>query len=370
LAEVDTRTIVVLLEAGNIWSEAVGATIVSIDVHAALWNLVLVSVVRHFGVERVWLTRVHRVSLESWVSLSHVVSVESNVADWLGNHIVTVESEVSHGLRSVRTLRTALLTTSISTDAFKLAKDLVEEAIKLWVVFDFLSAVTVSTSHSVENLVGVLGMVFKGAWLLDWEGQLSFDNHLVDIATVIGSVDDLIKEIVLDLIVGDISDDLLFRDLLDLLSVLFIDFSNFFLAFFEDFLDFIGGIRHVVSLHDDFSSLFLSLLHDLFNLRLLLLLGLFNLLVLCHLVMVGKGFETLFNLEDHDIKLFLRVDVGNGLEGNSRLKTKIISLRFVRGVLRLGRQVEDDQLVGGTVFKVISIADLVGSFEFSEHTSV
>ena len=261
------------------------------------------------------------------------------------------------------------LGTLSTTNAFELAEDLVEEAIELWVILDSISAVTVSASHSVKNLVGVLDMVFKGAWLLDWEGQLSLDNNLVDIASAIGSFYDAIKEIVLDLIVGDISDDLLLRDLLDLLSVLFVDFSDFFLAFFENFLDVIGGIRHVVSFHDNFSCLFLSLFHDLFNLRLLLLLGLFNLLILCLLVMVGKGFETLFNLEDHDVELFLRVDVGNGLEGDSSSNISIRG-RFVGGVLRLGRQVEDDQLVGGTVFEVISVADLVGSFELSEHTSV
>ena len=175
----------------------------------------------------------------------------------------------------------------------------------------------------------------------------------------------MFKEVVLDLVVGDISDDLLLGDLLDLLSVLFVDFSNFFLAFFEDFLDFIGGIRHVVSLHDDFSGLFLSLFHDLFNLRRLLFLGLFNLSFLCLLVVFDKGFETLLNLVDHDIELFLRVDVHNVLEGDSSLHARGISLRFIRGSRRLAGHVEDDQLVGGTVFEIVSIADLVGFFERS-----
>ena len=84
-----------------------------------------------------------------------------------------------------------MITLLSTTNAFELSKDIADEAIELWVVFDFLGAVTVSASNSVENLIGVLGMVFKGAWLLDWEGQLSLDNHLVDIASVVGSVNDL-----------------------------------------------------------------------------------------------------------------------------------------------------------------------------------
>ncbi len=257
------------------------------------------------------------VTLEAW---SHILGFKSDVGDFAGS------------IGSV-------------LDLDKSSEDGLEEDIELRVLLDVLNAVSVSAEHSLEFLLGGLSDISSGARLLDGEGKMSIDDDLVDITTSSGSLDNLFDNLLLDSLVGDLSDNLVLGDGLDLFGVLFVDFSDFFLTLLEDFLNLLGGIRNIVGVLNNLNGLFIGFFNDILNLLLLFLLGILNTILLNLLVVSSEGLEAVLDLIDDSIELLLGAHVGDSLEGDTILKSGLgVILRLSR-ISRLFRHIKDNNLV-------------------------
>ena len=203
------------------------------------------------------------------------------------------------------------------TDANEATKDSVEEDIEFGVFLDVLNAVTASADHSIELILRGLNGVRRGAGLLDGEGKVGVNDDAVNITSFSGSRENFGEDLTLDLLVSNLSDNLVLGDGLNLFGVFGVNIGDLLLTFLEDIFDVLSGIRDVIGIFDDFNGLLVSLFDDILDFFLLLLLGLLHAVILDLFVVFREGLEAVLDLGNHNVELLLGADVLDHLEGNA-----------------------------------------------------
>jgi hypothetical protein len=203
------------------------------------------------------------------------------------------------------------------TDANEATKDSVEEDIEFGVFLDVLNAVTASADHSIELILRGLNGVRRGAGLLDGEGKVGVNDDAVNITSFSGSRENFGEDLTLDLLVSNLSDNLVLGDGLNLFGVFGVNIGDLLLTFLEDLFDVLSGIRDVIGIFDDFNGLLVSLFDDILDFFLLLLLGLLHAVILDLFVVFREGLEAVLDLGNHNVELLLGADVLDHLEGNA-----------------------------------------------------
>jgi len=200
-------------------------------------------------------------------------------------------------------------------------------------IFD--RAVTVSADNSVKSLLGIAGGD-------NGEGKASVVDERVDITGVIGAKN-LLKELVLDIFVDEVSLDGVLGDGSDFLVGNSVGIGNDISTLLVDLSSCTNGFTRAFSLDDSIGSHSIGAANNVVDLVILLVLDLFNQILTNGLVLFGNFTEARLDLVNHTLL--------GGVNGNEVLEVVII-----RGIGLLG-DIDDEDLLGdlshGKVVRVV-----------------
>jgi len=226
-----------------------------------------------------------------------------------------------------------------------------EEAIELGVLLDGFDAVAASADNPVEFLNRRLNIaVEKGGLHAEW--QVLILNHIIDINAESGGAHDVLKDSILDCLVGDLSDKGSLGGLSDFSVTLKVQFVDLLGGFFDNLLDLLDGIRLFALGRNDDGSLFVGLLKDSLNINLLIFEDIGVLLSLDFDVEFLNGFETGLNLRNDRIDLLgsimdSRSDIGGVVDENIISTVDNSDCTGSNLIADFGRQIVKDNRFGG-----------------------
>lgn len=231
------------------------------------------------------LTSAHKtLTFNSFLSNAQVFSIQDTLGETLGSLGTLSKVDQSFGgvPLTIVVVSNSLRLGGLDTGALS---HLGDELGELGVVLDGLLADTVTADNSVEGLSSLYGevLVLRLDIGVNFERKLSLLDNLGNVYALLKSFEDFFDELLLDLLILDLSDSGRLADLSNDFVLSVVDFSNDLLLLLVDFLnDLNGDLGRKVVVNDHILSLRNGRFENGLNLFLLILLDLFNDLLLDH----------------------------------------------------------------------------------------